>query len=74
MFTYINPDVRRKLIERKKLVRIDDDGRLIDSEGAPPPGQRCLNLLGPVPLPLARGQRHPTVIFSPPSPFPSSSL
>ena len=25
MFTYINPDVRRKLIERKKLVRIDDD-------------------------------------------------
>ena len=29
MFTYINPDVRRKLIERKKLVRIDDDGRLL---------------------------------------------
>lgn len=60
MFTYINPDVRRKLIDRKKLVRIDSDGQLIDCEGSPPTGQRSLNLLGPVPLPLARGHRQPT--------------
>ena len=59
MFTYINPDVRKKLIARNKLVRIDEEGRQIDSAGASPAGQRSLNLLGPVPLPLARGERQP---------------
>ena len=40
MFTYINPDIRKKLIARNKLVRIDDEGRQIDSAEASPPGQR----------------------------------
>ena len=60
MFTYLNPEVRKKLIERDKLVRIDTNGHRIDTSGAAPSGQRSLNLLGPVPLPLARGSRHPT--------------
>lgn len=59
MFTYLNPDVRKKLIARNKLVRIDEEGGQIDSEGASPAGQRSLNLLGPVPLPLARGTKQP---------------
>ena len=59
MFTYINPDIRKKLIARNKLVRIDDEGRQIDSAEASPPGQRSLNLLGPVPLPLALGEQQP---------------
>ena len=65
MFTYINPDVRKKLIARNKLVRIDEEGRQIDSEGASPAGQRSLNLLGPVPLPLARGTNQPMLIGTP---------
>ena len=60
MFTYLNPEVRKKLIERGKLVRIDTDGRLIDTAGSAPSGQRSVNLLGPVPLPLARGKQQPT--------------
>lgn len=59
MFTYLNPDVRAKLIEQNKLIRIDEAGELIDIAGDAPAGQRSLNLLGPVPLPLARGERHP---------------
>jgi len=59
MFTYINPEVRKKLVASNKLVRIDDEGRRIDVEATAPVGQRSLNLLGPVPLPLARGEEHP---------------
>jgi len=60
MFTYLNPEVRKKLIAQNKLVRINAEGERIDIAGAAPPGQRSLNLLGPVPLPLARGEHHPT--------------
>ncbi len=59
MFTYINPEVRKKLVASNKLVRIDDSVKLIDVEAAAPAGQRSMNLLGPVPLPLARGKQHP---------------
>ena len=59
MFTYLNPDVRAKLVAQKKLLRINEAGQEIDSNGAAPAGQRSLNLLGPVPLPLSRGQQHP---------------
>ena len=59
MFTYLNPDVREKLIAQNKLVRIDAEGNALATEGNAPPGQRSLNLLGPVPLPIARGEVHP---------------
>ncbi len=60
MFTYINPEIRNRLIAENKLVRIDGEGQLLDIAGEPPAGQRSLNLLGPVPLPLARGEQHPS--------------
>lgn len=60
MFTYLNPDIRERLIAEGKLLRIDAQGRLIESSHTAPAGQRSLNLLGPVPLPLARGTQHPT--------------
>lgn len=59
MFTYLNPAVREKLIADGKLVRINDEGEQIDISREAPSGQRSLNLLGPVPLPLARGEHHP---------------
>jgi len=56
MFTYIDPTVRKRLIEQGKLVRIDSDGQLTPAETAAEPGARAISILGPIPLPLARGE------------------
>lgn len=60
MFTYLNPKIRERLIAENKLIRINSEGELIEQSGDAPSGKRSLNLLGPVPLPLARGVHHPT--------------
>jgi GTP cyclohydrolase II len=60
MFTYINPDIRERLIRDGKLFRINSDGAKVDMAEIPGTGLH-LNLMGPIPLPLARGHRHPTV-------------
>ena len=60
MFTYLKPGIRERLIAERKLFRIDADGRRLDDHSNPAPGQRMVNLLGPIPLPLARGETHPT--------------
>ena len=60
MFTYINPEIRKRLIRDGKLFRVDADGAQVEMTEAPGSGLH-LNLMGPIPLPLARGQRHPTV-------------
>ncbi len=61
MFTYLNPEIRERLIQKGKLVRIDAKGDLLDARLAPLPDSVALNLLGPIPLPLGRGEQHPTV-------------
>lgn len=61
MFTYLNPEVRKKLIAQGKLVRIDANGERLSVEDHAPTGQRSLNLLGPVPMPIARGNARPNV-------------
>ncbi len=53
MFTYLNPDVRTKLISQGKLVRIDEQGQLIDVHSPDAPGELAINLLGPIPLPIS---------------------
>lgn len=53
MFTYLNPDVRETLIQQGKLLRIDQEGQLIDVHAPRAPGELSINLLGPVPLPVA---------------------
>ncbi|MEC7378735.1 MAG: GTP cyclohydrolase II, partial [Pseudomonadota bacterium] len=52
MFTYLNPDVRKRLIAEGKLVRLDAQGQLIDVATPESPGELAINLLGPIPLPL----------------------
>lgn len=52
MFTYLNPDVRERLIEQGSLVRIDARGRQIDPRAQPPAPEIALNVLGPIPLPI----------------------
>lgn len=61
MFTYLNPDVREKLIDSGKLIRINTLGEALDPRMPPPTDATALNLLGPIPLPLGRGERHPNV-------------
>jgi GTP cyclohydrolase II len=53
MFTYLNPDVRKRLIQQGKLFRIDNEGQLIDVHTPEAPGELAINLLGPIPLPIA---------------------
>lgn len=56
MFTYIDPSVRKRLIEQHKLVRIDSHGQLIAPDLAPPEGAAAINLMGPIPLPVKLGE------------------
>ncbi|MEL7311005.1 MAG: GTP cyclohydrolase II [Pseudomonadota bacterium] len=55
MFTYLDPDVRRRLIAADKLRRIDAKGELLDIDAPPKPGALSVNLLGPIPLPVSIG-------------------
>ena len=52
MFTYLNPDVRTRLIAEGKLVRVNAQGKLIDVATPESPGELAINLLGPIPLPM----------------------
>lgn len=54
MFTYIDPNVRARLIGQGKLIRIDADGRLLGTDEVPLPGARAISILGPIPLPIER--------------------
>lgn len=58
MFTYIDPNVRARLMEQGKLIRIDSEGRPIGAEEAPLTGAAAISILGPIPLPLERHGRH----------------
>ena len=58
MFTYIDPDVRRRLIAAGKLKRIDADGNETQADQPPVPGARAISILGPIPLPLDVRGRH----------------
>ena len=52
MFTYIDPEVRRRLIAEGTLTRINEKGENIDPVVSPPPGSHSINILGPIPLPI----------------------
>ena len=60
MFTYINPEIRERLVRDGKLRRINNDGEPVEADDVTSPGKH-LNLLGPIPMPLARGTQQPTV-------------
>ena len=52
MFTYLNPDVRKRLIAEGKLIRIDSEGKAIDVDQQEPPNELAINLMGPIRLPI----------------------
>jgi GTP cyclohydrolase II len=53
MFTYIDPTVRQRLIEQGSLRRIDADGAELDVSSQDLPTSRALEILGPIPMPVA---------------------
>ncbi|MEM1091974.1 MAG: GTP cyclohydrolase II [Pseudomonadota bacterium] len=60
MFTYLDPKIRRQLIDEGKLFRIDPNGQLLpEGQEADPQEGHTLNLLGPIPLPITRGLAEP---------------
>jgi len=61
VFTYLNPEIRERLIDEGKLIRIDAEGNRIDPRAQPPADSIALNLLGPIPLPLGIGESPTTV-------------
>lgn len=61
MFTYLNPTVRAKLIADGKLWRIDGQGQRIDTDEPVLAGERAINILGPIPLPVHLPSVHLTV-------------
>ena len=56
MFTYLNPEIRERLIDEGKLLRIDSRGRRLDPRERAPADALAINLLGPIPLPIRLGE------------------
>ena len=52
-----DPDVRKRLINNGKLIRINADGVPTPADTPPQPGARAISILGPIPLPLALAGR-----------------
>jgi GTP cyclohydrolase II len=52
MFTYIDPTVRARLIEQKKLRRIDEQGSEVDVTSPNLPEDPALEVMGPIPMPI----------------------
>ena len=55
MFTYIDPTVRQRLEDQGKLFQIDRDGVRVAADRASASGN--ISILGPIPMPLAAGDR-----------------
>jgi GTP cyclohydrolase II len=61
MFTYIDPSVRTRLLEQGKLTRINAAGEVIDATSADVPAEPALEILGPIPMPVALTEEPLTV-------------
>ena len=53
MFTYIDPNIRSRLVDQGTLRRINADGALMNAGSADVPPEPALEILGPIPLPIA---------------------
>lgn len=58
MFTYLNPNVRKSLVDSGKLIRINKLGQMVNSD-LKAKDELIINLLGPIPLPInLRGENY----------------
>ena len=51
MFSYVDPKIRERLEDERRLVHLDGEGRRIDGNGGAP----YISMLGPIPLPRRIG-------------------
>ena len=56
MFTYLDPAVRKRLVAEGKLIRIDRQGRKLETDEAG--GGQAISMLGPIPMPLSIAGQH----------------
>jgi GTP cyclohydrolase II len=59
MFTYLDPAVRKRLVDEGKLIRMDRDGNKLAHEKRT--GGQAISMLGPIPLPLQLGDHEVAV-------------
>jgi GTP cyclohydrolase II len=52
MFTYLDPTVKKRLIEQGKLVCVRSDGSPVAAVESPPDDARAISVLGPIPMPI----------------------
>ena len=53
MFTYLKPDIRERLIADKKLVRLNQEGEVLEPQQPSDDRGVTINLMGPIPMPIA---------------------
>ena len=58
MFTYLDPEVRQKLVADGKLIKITRDGAVIPNDADISADDIIINLLGPIPLPINLSNQH----------------
>lgn len=56
MFAYIDPEIRKRLVDSGQLLRIDAHGRPVPVDGPTSADELTVNVLGPIPLPLEVGR------------------
>jgi GTP cyclohydrolase II len=59
MFTYLDPDVRKRLVADGKLIRVDREGNTLAPEDKT--GGQAISILGAIPLPLHLGDHEVAV-------------
>jgi len=57
MFTYIDPKVRKRLIDKQKLICIDCDGNPTDINSKAHEKHQFIDILGPIPLPIIQNKQ-----------------
>ena len=57
MFTYIDPKVRKRLIDKQKLICIDCDGNPTDINSEAHEKHQFIDILGPIPLPIIQNKQ-----------------
>lgn len=56
MFTYLDSNIRTRLVEQGKLIRIDNVGQVVEISDQIPSDSVHINILGPIPMPIHLGQ------------------
>lgn len=57
MFTYIDPTVRERLLDQKRLIIVNSDGKSVEANSNLDKLEGLISVLGPIPLPLIKAEK-----------------